>query len=718
MVGSTRQSARVKAQASRMEPSEPVVGLSNSKRRKKQDPESEGAVESEDEMGDQSEKREYNVSNKGKGRGKGKQGCSKATPKKRAKTTNKSGRRKNADFTGKLSLLPSQPFDILLEILRYLPLESLLALTRVNQLFRKTLLSQELHSLWTSFRKSRRAPEPMPGLSEQQWAQMLFIYARCGKTRKGAVYRIFQFGKRLCSACYKAICINKRAFQTKYRGRSVEILDLVLFLPDHPHNHYPVYEIEKVLATLDACKDDEARNLYTQERIQLLERMKEHVQICERWKTKDQTRDMHESYDGRTIRREQIRRKMLELGYTEEDVERSGFTNLPSAIANNELTDRGWALIKTSVIRALQMSRVCRAFASAASSVLLSRREMLSDAYNRYKRTLSPLQWRELPNLPTVMFMYPSIHSLFTVPDSHSIGTQEVGQAFNETLPQIADLSAGVRSTLTEQLKRGEVATWRTNVMVFRDEEQSTGFVGPTPAPNEASLDLASFIIHCDQCRSQFPSVQTAIHHLHCPLCCFSTCAFSVRFSLNRLKDVICLRVSDSTHAVVSVIQAAGMDVQTTTADQMDEKGNVFCCIRCENRGHTLVGTWRQCVKHYGTRGSHLTWYSSIPDPVPGPEDPLFKRVDDGGENHYEDQRKCWACARCLVHLVDGGNVTRADVVEHLASEHDVSNPTIPADFFYNGHECGEDQTRMAELGLDEFRNSDSRPAEVDWSDA
>ena len=120
------------------------------------------------------------------------------TPKAVTMESNKPGprrlQRRTGNF-GKLSLLPTMPLDILFvvrpssgisnpseslissslqKICSHLPPKSLLALTRTNHMFRTTLLSRSSTTIWLTMRRNQDILSPMMGVSEPEWARLLF----------------------------------------------------------------------------------------------------------------------------------------------------------------------------------------------------------------------------------------------------------------------------------------------------------------------------------------------------------------------------------------------------------------------------------------------------------------------------------------------------------------------------------------------------------------
>ncbi|KAL0579034.1 hypothetical protein V5O48_002977 [Marasmius crinis-equi] len=669
----------------------------------------------EESYGESGESEEDNGKGRGKGKGKGKEKTvAKPPPKKRAKpTARKAGKAHEID--GKLSLLPTLPLDILFEIWRHLPSQTLLALTQVNRLFRETILSEGCLFVWVAAREAHEVPEPLPGFSEYHWARMLSS-EKCQICRTRKAYAIFHWGKRLCSTCIKTCAITKPKFKSRFPNQDSIALDLIKPKWSGTTWLYSIEDIEGVLEALKACKNEKERENYINERKAYLVEIEQKVKDCVNWRLKIRNKNYQDRKDNRQSRHDQIKAKLMELGYTERDVECSGYKSLPSGIRDTPLTDKGWNMIKNDVVTTLKMSRVCRAFSHDTEGVLLSRREMLSNAYTAYKKTVTPINSRDLPNIPTLM-LNTSLMEIFSSPDEPALSQEQVTQAFMQIVPHLTTMFAPTKTLLLEELQQGSALTWRGGSQYYFKPENTKGIRGPLPPPTTTSFELAIVQLACSQCRSIIPTLTAAFHHMNCPLCCFSARSFdTVYLHKMRQRGLDTLSLADATRAVVSMLEASGMDTDTTTADQMDQKGDVYECVGCEqhnlqvlqnhqgqqnhhglhnlpgphNPQNVFRGTWRECNKHF----NRTHWLTRPDEYLPMTTSP-FRLVTS--QNH-QDERECWSCAHCLAHI-EGKTVNRATVVAHVGSEHGVQNPRVPDDFFYNSHECEQDQRRMYRLG-------------------
>ncbi|EEB89628.1 hypothetical protein MPER_12253 [Moniliophthora perniciosa FA553] len=206
---------------------------------------------------------------------------SKSSAKKPANRTRKSGGQPKR--SAKLSLLPTMPLDVLYvdhQIFGYLPPKSLLALIRVNRAFRETLLAPNTLSIWIATRKSCKAPDPLPGKTEVEWAQILFGNHYCQVCGARGAHRIvFLLQKRICYACVRSTGASEEQFKRMYPGVNSIVLDLVFPVAGDQNKrtvYYSRSEIEQVIKELNACGGSiPAEKQYIDQRRKYLKEIKE-----------------------------------------------------------------------------------------------------------------------------------------------------------------------------------------------------------------------------------------------------------------------------------------------------------------------------------------------------------------------------------------------------------------------------------------------------------
>ncbi|KAK7034542.1 hypothetical protein VNI00_012389 [Paramarasmius palmivorus] len=541
-------------------------------------------------------------------------------------------------------LLLSVPLDIIFLICSFLPVKSLFELTRTCRMFRNTLLSQTGVSIWIALRNSFDAPPPMPGMSESQWAHLLWGSGThcqvCGTTNVKRVDFILR--KRICFACVKKKGIPRGGFKRRYRGADPIVLDFVLPTSGGSRGanggYYNCEEIGKVVEELGLCRESKEKDEYIQERKDFLRECEEHARRCERWVAEYRARKTDETDSLCAARLQAIHKLLRDMGYSEDDMEDVEF--LQCARRPTPLTDQSWKMISPSVIACIRGHRTFRMI-EEDDGILASRRIMFDRLFTEYRRSLKPHQWRRLPSVETIRLLHP-VNEVLVRPDSQPIVEKDL-LALSETL-------------------RHEVECWITEQRqdLVADLEEELGYLTPSevevcPKPEPRSLDLAVTVIRCYQCFRHWSTLEGAIRHLHT-----ESCRRENHLQISRMFKWI--------HSLVArlLVIKSNLDVDSATPDDMDDLGAFYQCVACnQHESEPFIGTWRECVISH----THL---SSVP---------RFKVLDEAGSP--EDRRECWACNICNAHV--DKLATRSGLLEHLKSKHQVNRARAPRDFFYSG---------------------------------
>ncbi|KAK7024440.1 hypothetical protein VNI00_016291 [Paramarasmius palmivorus] len=510
----------------------------------------------------------------------------------------------------KLSLLPTMPLDVLYVIFGYLPPKSLLALIRVNKAFRTTLLASNAVTIWASTRKSCKAPEPSPGLTEVEWSQVLFGNHYCQLCGTKNVNHVdFWLRKRICCACIKRTGVSKGKFRHAYPGEDISVLELVLPVSGGRQNRHTMYyslaELDKVLGELRACKGAAAKEQYKAERMEYLERVKNHATVCYDWERQDARVMREDSKAVKGDRIKEVKRHLLALNFSEADVKAA--LALHVVQISNPLTDRSWAMMKSQVIAKASEHKLIRLLANP-SGVIVSRLHLVSQIYSDFKKTISPLQWRSIPQVQTVC-LFPSFREVMMRPEDTQV-TESDFQKAQDTL-------------------QSDIDDWITNTSDSAISHIHAGYGHGGP--------IEAYGLHwSDMCKI---APDNAIIQAKCPNI-IATC----------------------TEAGLALVTATGVSLTETTADEMDDIGAFYSCLVCSD---SYVGTWRECIKHWTKSDKVLhpvnPWRSLYDR-----NNRAFKMLDSKNDT-WRDERLSWSCSHCIEHFEN--LATRADVVEHARSE-------------------------------------------------
>ncbi|KAK1235513.1 hypothetical protein PQX77_001260 [Marasmius sp. AFHP31] len=621
--------------------------------------------------------------------------------------------------SGKLSLLPTMPLDVLYtvgDLHNYLPPKSLLSLTRVNHSFRTTLLSPTTTFIWTRTRKSCKAPDPWEGVGEVEWVRLLFGSTNCQSCGNKGVQRIeFLLMQRICFACVKANGISKRRFKQTYPDGDKIALDLVNPTDGGQRTGHTRYysrkEIDRVLENVRNCKTPDELDVYVKERNAYLERLAGHARLCYEWMQNDYTRMAEDAQNATEERFNAIKSRLRDMGFVDEDIERIKYED--GVLEYKPLTDRVWARLRPKLTETLMNYRVQRLLSLyytrnsntstvTTLAVVTSRCTLINQCYVAYKRTVSPSKWRDLP-LPCTeaVFSLTSMKRIIGLPDDVEVTAQTVHEAVTdeEFTEELERAIRNIRKTLLGDYRVGgrQSAFWKWLGLDSKNTLSSAASGSKQTQPPEFNredilLNLATVQSRCFTCGAVCSSAFTLMRHLTGP--CYIRSGSVIFYS--GTFDTFYSRT-----AAGLVWATFGKDrMYDATADEMDERGEWYQCLMCpstnivvegegEARSAGFVGTWRECITHafekttldapggYNWNPTHETLRDQ------GPDDPVYRILDrkEVEDMHLEDERKCWSCARCTVNTEELW--TRERVITHLKDEHQVVDPRVPMDVFY-----------------------------------
>ncbi|KAL0577261.1 hypothetical protein V5O48_004718 [Marasmius crinis-equi] len=579
--------------------------------------------------------------------------------------------------SGQLSLLPTMPLDVLYAIFSYLPPKSLLDLTNVNHTFRETLLSPDTSFVWTRIRKSCKAPDPFDGMSEIEWVRLLFGGHHCQRATqscgaKGVPEIKWMLHQRICLACVKNNGVSKGKFKQEYPGEDKGVLDLVKptdggRVTGHT-DYYSRKEIEDVLERMKGCKNKAELEKYTKERQDYLEKLEAHAKLCHQWVYEDFDRQVNDAINVTKARIEAVKTRLRALEYTDDDIQ--CIENLPVVRKDRPLTDRAWALMKNEVIEAVLDHRINRLLLSdPKADFVVARCDLITKAFYRYKCTLPPAKWREVP-LPSMeaTWLLPSMRAVITLPDD-AVVTEETLAGPAESLErEIEQLMSILKSV---------ISTRHLDWASVNDK-------------NPLWRDSATVQMKCRGCHAVLSSVLTLVRHITGP--CFLKS--QMRISRNLFEGPLRMFAFFRSKAAQDLVYASSMSTTkqekdsatgtkeasalcTTHADEMDERGMFFRCLECPGEYHNKawVGTWRECIVH-AFEAKHEKNIGGQ-----GPEDPVFELVPVDEAKQPKDSRKCWACAHCTANAEELW--TREVIIGHLRDVHKILEAHVPQDFFY-----------------------------------
>ncbi|KAJ7064803.1 hypothetical protein C8F01DRAFT_1128244 [Mycena amicta] len=590
----------------------------------------------------------------------------------------------NVQYRGKKGqkacVLSEMPLDILFEIFGRCPPQDLISLSRTSHVFRTHLLSDASRGIWKAAREHADGPPVGPGMTEQQWAHLLYGKAKCQSCGAPNIQRVdFGLQRRSCTRCLKYNLVVTSRFKTCFPDVDPSILDLLRYthIGGHSHGHassscwYWRADIETVVAELAGLDRDIAlrvsgarkkKSAFIAERTALIEAIEKHAQLCATWLDGAVSRREKERQDAVEKRRNDIKARFIALGYSERDVVSIEYESAVSQAA--PLTDRGWKMIQ-SQLEAVVRDAKDRRLMAERQALVAKRRNIVVQLYDEYKRSLVPDQWRSLPRLYD-LFKEPAFKSVLDCADDIEITTAHFDAAV-QALPEIVlSIQATRTAEMMDLLKDEPTPTSQT-------PDQEPGEILPHPHSPESALAVFVCEQKCTGSRSSlrisFIGSQAAMAH---------QCKPPFTYHNNDtapLKTVLQLS-QRGISAACALVKLAGLDPEHATCAEMDQVDARFTCLACPVRkaGNQFIQTaypWRAAVTHFVyTSAAHASpqWQS----------DPIF--TDRAKRAEGVDTTLSWACNHCAHHLEKCE--TRAKVLEHVRTSHAIAEPAAPKDFF------------------------------------
>ncbi|KAF9486869.1 hypothetical protein BDN71DRAFT_793390 [Pleurotus eryngii] len=135
-----------------------------------------------------------------------------------------------------LSLLPTVPFDVLMEVLARLRVADIIALSRISKEFRGLILSKRSISVWKAALAAEWCLECPADLSESEYAVLLFGGTNCYNCGTKGIQRIdFGLRRRLCVRCMNFKLVSEKRFDMLFPGSDHMLLELI------PYTHIGGY---------------------------------------------------------------------------------------------------------------------------------------------------------------------------------------------------------------------------------------------------------------------------------------------------------------------------------------------------------------------------------------------------------------------------------------------------------------------------------------------
>ncbi|KAG6916761.1 hypothetical protein DXG01_005506 [Tephrocybe rancida] len=620
---------------------------------------------------------------------------------------------------GKLSGLIDLPIDVLFEIFGHLKPFDLLKVARVTKEFRRLLMHKTSRSVWQAALESIYDLPPCPtNMDEPAWINPFSAIVSAGMRWAPDEDQVKEYDfLRQCLWLVPSQPGKKVTSKYVIRDHLIEMKDKVA-----------------------ALTDDNARNAFLHERRQVLSDIETHAALCVTWAQAQASDRSFELEQLRNERRKAVIEKLKSLGY-EKDI---ASIHPPYSLVDHELvkktqklTERVWSNIRELLLKFMDKMRALRL-----------EREHIERLHNRKSSAVTVYRGYMISHYPHTDVMpsgldfcgYPPVKEILE--QSDEVDVDET--SFADLIPLIPDFIARWRQSV--ELHLIEVAKSTLPYSDGREWNEFDEFVGDIgdgtlSDPDDTSSvkhKLATTVYNCSHCPleddtfiagyeldddSEYGFLQR--QPLFYPKVKGHRCLVRRKnyFRLGGVKDSDSeadparrlgsgrfiqrkqwsakpLSVNARSGECVKVlVEKAGLDPDTTTAEEMDDLGHWFACLSCAHDcgeetekpedGHPYelpAFTWRFALKHILKEHSNHTesaWTKIDSDKI----DNAVEAFEQNPKSTYQTSSSVmgtitpawndmsWSCVHCRDTAAEAVPISLQILKIHLVEKHD----SIPA---------------------------------------
>ncbi|KAK0490224.1 hypothetical protein IW261DRAFT_1700 [Armillaria novae-zelandiae] len=592
-----------------------------------------------------------------------------AGAKKVSKETQDKGKARQKKRRRDLSLLPTMPLDIIFAICSILTPRDLINLSRVDANFCRTLTANNVSFVWKAVREAEGGIEPPQDIPEYRWVDLLFGVSACDVCDARHVRVDWMLRRRICKRCLKPNLIYGPRVAKLFPGADAEVLSLIphtntgITTISNSSRFYWAPDIDDTIDKLDRLKadhkPDSPKHLrgFINERKNLVEDILKHAKKCLEWKAQYEATKADESEQLMGERYQEITSRLLELGYTQDDMSAIRWCN--SVRKSAKLTSSSWKKILPGLEDTIAQDRDMVA-KHEYSRALLRRTDILKTLYTTYQRGFVPSVWKQMPPYMDVC-MFAAFKTVLESPTKDQITESSFSRAMEELPNLIAawqqDRAIGVRNLVVAELSS----------LVSTTVDTTT---------------LAICVFGCNRCYN-YSGTYTDLWRHRCFLhrsyiyWDFGFQNIDSFYECRGSGDVIFdIRRSAMASYLVGMVSR---EPAATTIQEMDSLGDAFLCMDCPvnmfrlSGGNILFGrpllTWRQCIT------VHLHNGPTKVRPLTTEEQSKLQEVDLD-----PDMSSTWSCQYCSEYLEQWA--THESVNRHVQDVHGVDDPVIERDLF------------------------------------
>ncbi|KAH9920183.1 hypothetical protein B0H21DRAFT_767734 [Amylocystis lapponica] len=457
---------------------------------------------------------------------------------------------------GGLANMPDMPMDILLEIFSYLHPRDLLNLARTSKDFRKYLMSREFAFLWKVVRKSiDDFPDCPSYLSEPAYANLAF-FPHCHSCLKGNIKTVlWALCARYCNNCLQSKTSRYSNGFPSY-PQNLHISTLVLYLRANRFHVYLKDEVNSVVEKLRAVAGDPVKErLYIAERNALVQEKLKHSEQCSLWfksKSSSRAKELQAIRDDR----------FAAAGWGEEleYMKREKYRNfLPENAAISAqirvpkpLNDRAWSKMHHELTVQMEDVRKERLREEREKIFRVRFNALAQFVYHEtYSKTACTANTDSLPRAVDFAYMQ-EFRDILDSPSSVTVTIESF------------DVLRNSFTTLTARWQADVKAEFTSLVSEYLDVPDGSDVLG-----------LAVAVFGCNGCQQSGFRYPAVVAHT-----CFRPIAFESWIELPEFDKLVAkasatkrwsrAKASCMFARVRPVLQACGMPLESTTAEEMD----------------------------------------------------------------------------------------------------------------------------------------------------
>ncbi|KAI5900797.1 uncharacterized protein SCHCODRAFT_02523093 [Schizophyllum commune H4-8] len=292
---------------------------------------------------------------------------------------------------GRLAALQDIPMDILWEILGHLHPADLLHVARTTKLYRSVLMSRSAIGLWKDSYAS--AADELPPLPEDmtipQFVSLCFDRICYYCLAPSVTNILWTARRRVCKKCasnfdiFPTYPVLASTISEELRRELDYGYRLPRYLPQTAAGAF-LRDMVQQFNTEFLAQEPERRSTWLQERQEQFSKIEAHARLCQSWDSDRRRHRTGELSDIRAKRREDIRKRLTELGWGQEISKQPRLFNNHKLVAKSQkLTDKIWANIQQPLVQYLEELRAAR-LAREEELAIMRRCRLLADTYRKF----------------------------------------------------------------------------------------------------------------------------------------------------------------------------------------------------------------------------------------------------------------------------------------------------------------------------------------------